>query len=105
MIRFPPTSIALSESDIDFHLNEIRIKEQLHAQGVMRKEVHRYYNQRHGYVNGIDVEGDAPSTRGSSLTFTKAGDDPAQIAHARILKGGTRKPSGRSDTKPRSHFI
>jgi hypothetical protein len=60
MIRFPPTSIALSESDIDFHLNEIRVKEQLYAQGLMRKEVHRYYNQRHGYVNGIDVEGDAP---------------------------------------------
>jgi hypothetical protein len=77
MIRFPPARIALSESDIDFHLNEIRIKEQLYAQGFIRKEVHRYYNQRHGYVNGINAEGDALSTRDSSLTFTEAGDDPA----------------------------
>jgi hypothetical protein len=77
MIRFPPTSIVLSESDVNFHLNEIRIKEQLYARGFIRKEVHQYYNQRHGYVNGIDVEGDAPSTRDSSLTSTEAGDDPA----------------------------
>ena len=51
MIRFPPTSIALSESDIDFHLNEIRVKEQLYAQGLMRKEVHRYYPLRGLWIN------------------------------------------------------
>lgn len=54
MIRFPPTSIALSESDIEFHLRDIRIKEHLYAQGFTRKEVQRYCEEHHGSTDCLD---------------------------------------------------
>lgn len=73
MIRFPPTSIALSQSDIDFHLREIQIKEHLYAQGFTKKEVQRYYSQRHGDVD--DPDDDVLSSRPPSSTFPGTGED------------------------------
>ena len=94
MIRFPPTSIALSESDIEFHLREIQIKQQLYAQGFTQKEVQRYYNERHGHVNGCDVEDDVLLTLTQSSTCSKAKTKPSQGVEPDALKEDRRRPSG-----------
>jgi hypothetical protein len=100
MIRFPPTSIALSESDVEFHLREIQIKEQLYAQGFTQKEVQRYYNERHGSVNDL-VEDDFLSSRTPSSTWTNTREDASQLANTHSTTGEsigeTRKPSYTSD--------
>ncbi len=43
MIRLPPTSISLSESDIQFHLREINIYQSLLEQGFKLQDIQRYY--------------------------------------------------------------
>lgn len=43
MIRLPPTSISLSESDIQFHLREINIYQTLLQQGFKQQDIQRYY--------------------------------------------------------------
>jgi hypothetical protein len=99
MIRFPPTSIALSQSDIDFHLREIQIKEHLYAQGFTKKEVHRYYSERHGSVNGFDADDDGGvlSTRTSSVNLQTGREKQALDAKAPVLKRESRRPSGTSE--------
>lgn len=96
MIRFPPTSIALSESDIDFHLREIQIKEQLYAQGFTRQEVQRYYTERHGNANGYHVEGDDSSTRSPSTITGNTREAEYQETNSSAQKEQTCKTSGRS---------
>ena len=43
MIRLPPTSISLSESDIHLHLREINIYQSLLQQGFTRDAIQQYY--------------------------------------------------------------
>lgn len=43
MIRLPPTSVALSENDVQFHLRQIDIYHRLLAQGFKKKDIIRYY--------------------------------------------------------------
>jgi hypothetical protein len=107
MIRFPPTSIALSQSDIDFHLREIQIKEHLYAQGFTRKEVHQYYNERHGHVNGFDADEDEDvlSTRSSSVNLQTGREMQTQGANAPVLKRESRRPSGTSDGDFDRHLV
>lgn len=106
MIRFPPTSIALSESDIEFHLREIQLKEQLYAQGFTQKEVQRYYNERYGHANDSDVEDDVLLTLIQGSTCSKAKTKQGQGAESDVPKKNRRKPSGASisNLTPR-HFI
>lgn len=99
MIRFPPTSIALSDSDIDFHLREIQIKEQLYAQGFTKKEVHRYYSQRQGDINNVndddDDDDDDLSSRTPSCAFAKASEQSANLS---VRARDSRRTSGRPMT-------
>ena len=95
MIRFPPTSIALSDSDIDFHFREIQIKEQLYAQGFTKKEVQRYYSQRHGSINDVDDDDDILSSRTPSCTFAKAREEAANLSTTMAVARETPRPSGR----------
>lgn len=96
MLRFPPTSIGLSESDIDFHLREVQIREHLYAQGFTRQDVQRYYNQRYGHGNGLDDDHVLP-TRTPSVTLAKTREDPTQGSEE--VCG----PSGRPNEKPDMH--
>lgn len=98
MIRFPPTSIALSESDIEFHLRDIQIKEHLYAQGFPRKEVQRYYNERHGTTSRSNsLDDDVPSTQPSTIGSQPGSKEPAADAVKALgLAADTRRPSGTS---------
>ncbi|KAF7510100.1 hypothetical protein GJ744_006999 [Endocarpon pusillum] len=93
MIRFPPTSIALSESDIEFHLREIQIKQQLYAQGFTPKEVQRYYNERHGQVNGCDAQEEVVLTLTQGSTCSQAKTKPGQGVEPDVLKSDRHRPS------------
>jgi hypothetical protein len=104
MIRFPPTSIALSDSDIDFHLREIQIKEQLYAQGFTRKEVQRYYSQRHGDIIDDDDD-DVLSSRIPSFTFTTTKKEPAQRKRSTAVTGEILRASGRADGELVKGFV
>lgn len=98
MIRFPPTSIALSESDIEFHLREIQNKQQLYAQGFTQKEVQRYYNERHGHVNRCDAQDDLLLTLTHASTSSKVETrQRRQAVEPDVLKRDSHTPSGRSD--------
>ncbi len=100
MIRFPPTSIALSDSDIDFHFREIQIKEQLYAQGFTKKEVQRYYGQRHGDINDVDDDDIFSSkTPSPDPSFAKAKEEPANLLTTVGMVGATRRISGRPVVK------
>jgi hypothetical protein len=83
MIRFPPTSIALSESDVEFHLREIQIKAQLYDQGFTQKEVQRYYNECHGRVND-PVEDDLLAFRTTSSVRTNSKKDAPRSARIQL---------------------
>lgn len=97
MIRFPPTSIALSESDIEFHLRDIQIKQQLYAQGFTPKEVQRYYNERHSQVNGCDAEDDVVLALTQGSTCSQAKTQPSQGVEPDVLERDRHRTSGRSD--------
>lgn len=104
MICLPPTSIALSESDIDFHLREIEIKEQLYAQGFTREEVQRYYGEPHGSVSGGDVDDDdVLSTRPASVAMANAREESARGAKPLVVKGERCRSSGTSDPDMTDH--
>lgn len=105
MIRFPPTSIGLSESDIDFHLREIQIKEHLYAQGFTRKEVQRYYNERHGNVNSFDLDDDVLSTRTSGINSSKPRLNAAHDSKSLVQTGEMRNHFGRSDGDLNGHSL
>ncbi len=94
MIRFPPTSIALSERDIEFHLREIQVKEHLYAQGFTRKEVQRYYREHHGNANGLQCNDDALSTRSASVNLEATTKEQAQDAKGKDLASEMRIASG-----------
>jgi hypothetical protein len=96
MIRFPPTSIALSESDVEFHLREIQIKAQLYDQGFTQKEVQRYYNECHGRVND-PVEDDLLAFRTTSSVRTNSKKDAPRSISAHPTLEETRKASQTSD--------
>ena len=96
MIRFPATSIALSENDVELHLREIQIKEQLYDQGFTQKEVQRYYNERNGRVND-PVEDDFLSSRTPSSIWTNTRKDAPQFVSAHSILEETRKASQASD--------
>jgi hypothetical protein len=100
MICLPPTSIALSESDIDSHLREIEIKEQLYAQGFTREEVQRYYGERHG--SDVDDD-DVLSTRPASVAMANAREDSARGAKPLVVKEERCRPSGTSDPDMTGH--
>ena len=93
MIRFPPTSIALSQSDIDFHLREIQIKEHLPAQGFTKKEGERYYSQRHGDIDDVDNV-DFLSSHTPSFTFTGTREDSACNTQAMAMAKESCQTSG-----------
>ena len=95
MIRFPPSSIALSQSDIDFHFREIQIKEQLYAQGFTRKEVHRYYRERYGSFDGFDSEDDEAISAQTPSSELASRTRPDQASQTVRLRGEKRMPSGR----------
>jgi hypothetical protein len=101
MIRFPPTSIALSESDVEFHLREIQIKAQLYDQGFTQKEVQRYYSERHGRFDD-SVEDDILSSRTPTSIWTSTRKDATQLVGAHPIIVEARKASqvshGASDT-------
>jgi hypothetical protein len=96
MIRFPATSIGLSQSDIDFHLQDIEIKEQLYAQGFTRQEVQRYYAERYGDVEDLSFDDDVCSTRTASTTFIRSKEERVIGAQAVIVTSPKRFPSSMS---------
>ncbi|ERF71749.1 hypothetical protein EPUS_01664 [Endocarpon pusillum Z07020] len=100
MIRFPPTSIALSESDIEFHLREIQIKQQLYAQGFTPKEVQRYYNERQGQVNSGDAEDDVVLTLTQAATCSQAKTKQSQGVEPDVLQRDRHRPSVDSTSIP-----
>ncbi|RMZ89167.1 hypothetical protein DV736_g3610, partial [Chaetothyriales sp. CBS 134916] len=51
MIRLPPTGISLSDSDIDFHLQQIDIYHGLLKQGFKKKEILRYFDEHQATQN------------------------------------------------------
>ena len=47
MIRLPPTSIALSEADIEFHLRQAQLYHGLRKQGFKKEDIARYLSDYH----------------------------------------------------------
>jgi hypothetical protein len=66
MIRLPPTSISLSESDIQLHFREISIYQSLLQQGFTRDAIQQYYAS----LRAAEPKG-SPSSHSPPLVSTK----------------------------------
>ena len=103
MIRLSPSSIALSQSDVEFHLQEVQIRGRLYAQGFTKEEVQRFYNDEHNSnAHGLD-EDHVLSTQNPIAVWATPGEDPTQATKPMILAGGVRTPSRRSDPELDMH--
>jgi hypothetical protein len=71
MIRLPPTSISLSESDINLHLREISIYQSLLQQGFTREAIQVYYAS----IRAPEPEGHPSSQRPQLTSTRKASSD------------------------------
>ena len=86
MIRLPPTSISLSESDINLHLREISIYQSLLQQGFTREAIQGYYAS----IRAPEPEGH-PSSQRPQLTSTRKASNDVE------------KPITHEDQPARSH--
>ena len=66
MIRLPPTSIGLSESDIHFHLRQVSVYQSLRAQGFNKEDIQRYYAEHQALKKACENECESPSERTAS---------------------------------------
>jgi hypothetical protein len=94
MIRFPPTTIALSDSDVDFHLCQIQIKEQLYAQGFTKEEVRGYYADLYGHRDDNESDHEIPSIQNLNLSSPK----PRKCSSESGSDGGTQKQETRKSS-------